>query len=112
MIHDNARIGAQIRSSALNLLKTARTDSRDTIEQAHAQNYVRPGKRKCSLGLSPEAVEHLASLGDDSKATRSPSGGSVFGFFACCKVLAPSAERFSPDAERGVGILKGMAEMF
>ena len=33
-----------------------------------------------------------------------------FAFFGCCDEFAPSAERFSPDAERGVGIWKGMVE--
>ena len=42
-------------------------------------------------------------------ATKSPSGGKDFGFFAGCEVLVPSAERFSDAWERGVGTLNGMA---
>ena len=54
----------------------------------------------------------LARFGADSIATRSDNGGNL-AFFACCDELAPSAARFSAEAwfTRGVGILKGMAEV-
>ena len=61
-------------------------------------------------GATEGSLWAFGRLGAKSMATRSPSGGKDFAFFAC-DTAAPSAERFSPEAwERGVGTTNGIAE--